>query len=58
MKNFSYKQTLVVGIIFAAVGYPLSHHLQLGNFLAVIGDVFIVASIVMLIKSRKKAKRD
>jgi hypothetical protein len=54
MKNFTYKQALVIGILLVAIGYPLSRKVDLGNWLAVIGDVFIAASIVMLIMSRKK----
>jgi hypothetical protein len=56
MKNFTYTQTLVMGIIFTAAGYVLlSKHIGIGNFIAVIGDVGIVFSIMMLIKSRRKS---
>lgn len=53
MKNFTYTQTLVMGIIFAAIGYVLgSGSSYLSSLLVVIGDVLIVASIVMIIKKK------
>jgi hypothetical protein len=58
MRNLTYKQTLVVGIVFTVVGYFLiSRHIGIGNFIAVIGDVGIVFSVVMLIKSRGEREK-
>jgi hypothetical protein len=52
MRTITYAQTLVIGVVFTALGYFLiSHHVGLGNFIAVIGDVGIVFSLVMLIKT-------
>ncbi len=54
MKKFTYKQTLIIGIVIAAIGYPLSNVSAIGEFMIVIGDTVIVVSIVMLFKKRRR----
>ena len=58
MKNFTYKQTFIIGIVVAVIGYIVGNSSYLGSLLIVAGWVFIIASVVMLIKARNKTKKE